>query len=119
MASSALKLVSALFMTMLSALDHSRSPRPSLLLNIYLSLTLLLDAAQARTLFLSSDGKSEFTYSAIFIAAVAVKAVILLLEARHKSKWVHWDTKNHSPEETSGIFSLSVLFWLKKNFLAG
>ncbi|KAL2018319.1 hypothetical protein VTK56DRAFT_982 [Thermocarpiscus australiensis] len=106
-------------MTMLSVLDHSRSPRPSLLLNIYLSLTLLLDAAQARTLFLSSDEKSESTYSAIFTAAVAVKAGILLLEARHKSKWVSWDAKKHSPEETSGIFSLSVFFWLNKMFLAG
>lgn len=119
LASSALKLVSALFMAMLSVLDHSRSPRPSLLLNIYLFLTLLLDAAQARTLFLSSDGKSEFTYSAIFTAAVSVKAGVLLLEARHKSKWLHWDTKKHSPEETSGIFSLSVFFWLNKMFLAG
>jgi hypothetical protein len=106
-------------MTMLSVLDHSRSPRPSVLLNIYLSLTLLLDAAQARTLFLSSDGKSEFTYSAIFTAAVAVKAGVLLLEAHHKSKWIRWDAKKHSPEETSGIFSLSVLFWLNKMFLAG
>lgn len=119
LASSALKLVSALFMTMLSVLDHSRSPRPSVLLNIYLSLTLLLDAAQARTLFLSSDEKSESTYSAIFTAAVAVKAGMLLLEARHKSKWVSWDAKKHSPEETSGIFSLSVFFWLNKMFLAG
>jgi hypothetical protein len=118
-ASSALKLVSAFFMTTLSVLDHSRSPRPSVLLNIYLSLTLLLDAAQARTLFLSSDDKSELTYSSTFVAAVAVKAGILLLEARHKSRWVSWDAKKHSPEETSGIFSLSVFFWLNKLFLAG
>lgn len=90
-----------------------------MLLNIYLSLTLLLDAAQARTLFLSSDGKPELTYSGIFSAAVAVKAGILLLEARHKSRWVSWDAKKHSPEETSGIFSLGVFFWLNKIFLAG
>ncbi|KAK4233348.1 putative ABC multidrug transporter [Achaetomium macrosporum] len=118
-ASSALKLVSALFMTTLSVLDHSRSPRPSVLLNLYLALTLLLDAAQARTLFLSSDDKSEITYSSIFISAIAVKAAILFLEARHKSRWVSWDAKKHSPEETSGIFSLGVYFWLNRMFLAG
>ncbi|KAK4247490.1 P-loop containing nucleoside triphosphate hydrolase protein [Corynascus novoguineensis] len=118
-ASSALKLVAALSMTALSVLDHIKSPRPSVLLSIYLSLTLLLDAAQARTLFLSSDGKPELVYSGIFSATVAVKAGILLLEALHKSKWVRWDAKKHSPEETSGIFSLGVFFWLNRMFLTG
>lgn len=119
LASSALKLVSALLAILLSVLDHSRSPRPSVLLNIYLPLTLLLDAAQARTLFLSSGENSEFTYSATFTAAVAVKAGVLLLEARQKSRWVTWDAKKHSPEETSGVLSLSVFFWLNKLFLTG
>ncbi|PWY89950.1 putative ABC multidrug transporter [Aspergillus heteromorphus CBS 117.55] len=118
-AASALKLVSALFMIMLSLLDHSRSPRPSVLLNGYLFLTLILDAAQTRTLFLSSDNKPEITYSSIFSAAIALKAGILLLEAQQKSKWINWNKKEHSPEETSGIFSLGVFFWLNKMFLAG
>ncbi|KAF2804997.1 uncharacterized protein BDZ99DRAFT_397241 [Mytilinidion resinicola] len=118
-AASALKLVSALLMITLSAVDHSRSPRPSVLLSIYLSLTLLLDAAQARTLFLSSLGKPELTYSSIFSAAIALKAAVLLLEAKEKSPWVRWDEKEHSPEETSGIFSLGVFFWLNKMFLLG
>lgn len=118
-ASSALKLVAALFMTTLSVVDHSRSPRPSVLLSIYLFLTLLLDAAQARTLFLSSDDRPELTYSALFCAAIALKAAILLLEAQHKARWVSWDEKQHSPEETSGIFSLGVFFWLNRLFLAG
>lgn len=30
-----------------------------------------------------------------------------------------WDEKEHSPEETSGIFSLGVFFWLNKMFLVG
>ncbi|RYP55071.1 hypothetical protein DL769_010249 [Monosporascus sp. CRB-8-3] len=118
-ASSVLKLVSALFMITLSLVDHSKSPRPSVLLNSYLFLTLLLDAAQARTLFLSSGDKPELTYSSIFSAAIAVKVGILLLEAQRKSRWVSWDEKEHSPEETSGIFSLGVFFWLNKIFLEG
>jgi hypothetical protein len=118
-ASSVLKFVSAFFMITLSLVDHSKSPRPSVLLNSYLFLTLLLDAAQARTLFLSSDDKPELTYSSIFSAAIALKVAILLLEAKQKSKWVSWDEKEHSPEETSGIFSLGVFFWLNRLFLAG
>lgn len=118
-ASSVLKLVSAVFMIMLSLVDHSKSARPSVLLNSYLFLTLLLDAAQARTLFLSSADKPELTYSSIFCAAIALKVGILLLEAKRKSRWVSWDEKEHSPEETSGIFSLGVFFWLNKLFLEG
>lgn len=118
-AASALQLVAGLFMIPISIIDHSRSPRPSVLLNSYLFLTLLLDAAQARTLFLSSDNNSGIIYSSIFIAALAFKAVILLLESQQKSKRVGWDEKEHSPEETSSIFSLGVFFWLNKMFLAG
>lgn len=118
-AASVLKLVSALLMTALSIIDHSRSPRPSVLLTIYLSLTLLLDATQARTLFLASNGKPELTYSSIFSAAITLKVGILLLEAKQKSPWVRWDDKEHSPEETSGIFSLGLFFWLNKMFQLG
>ncbi|GKZ25115.1 hypothetical protein AbraIFM66951_001571 [Aspergillus brasiliensis] len=118
-ASSILKLVSALFMIVLSVLDHSRSPRPSTLLNSYLFLTSLLDATQARTLFLSSDNRTELSYSSIFSAALALKLCILLLEAQGKSRWVNWDEKKHSPEETSGVFSLGVFFWLNRMFLRG
>ncbi|KAL9086196.1 MAG: hypothetical protein Q9165_007261 [Trypethelium subeluteriae] len=49
----------------------------------------------------------------------ALKVAILLLEAKRKSKWVSWNEKEHSPEETSGIFSLGVFFWLNKMFFEG
>ncbi|KAF2241163.1 putative ABC multidrug transporter [Trematosphaeria pertusa] len=121
MAAVVLRVVAVLLMMALSAVEHSRNPRPSTLLTTYLCLTLLLDAAQARTLFLSSTSHSERVYSGIFCAAVALKAGILVLEARQKASWVRWnnDEKEHSPEETSGIFSLGVFFWLNKLFLAG
>ncbi|KAF4994703.1 hypothetical protein FGRMN_5618 [Fusarium graminum] len=118
-ASSVLKLISALLMILLSLIDHRKSLRPSVLLNSYLFLTLLLDVAQARTLFTTWTVKPELVYSSIFAATIAVKLCILLLEAQRKSKWVIWDEKEHSPEETSGIFSLGVFFWLNKIFLEG
>ncbi|KAF5855853.1 hypothetical protein ETB97_008317 [Aspergillus alliaceus] len=118
-ASSVLQLISALFMLTVSVVDHSRSPRPSMLLNSYLFLTLLLDIVRARTLFLSSGHGSEIVYSSIFCASVGLKTAILLLEACQKARWVTWDATKHSPEETSGIFSLGVFFWLNKLFLTG
>jgi len=48
---SVLKLVLDLFMIALSLVDYSKSLRLFVLLNSYLFLTLLIDAAQARTLF--------------------------------------------------------------------
>lgn len=88
-------------------------------MNGYLFLTLILDIAQTRTLFMSSDDQPETTYSIIMCVSVALKVAVLLLEAYEKRKWVDWDDEMHSPEETSGIFSLGVYFWLNKLFMAG
>ncbi|KAL2845281.1 P-loop containing nucleoside triphosphate hydrolase protein [Aspergillus pseudoustus] len=118
-ASSVLNLVSAFCMLTLSVIDHSRCPRPSVLLNSYLLITVLFDGAQTRTLLLSSTARGQTIYSGIFCAAIALKACVLILEARQKTKWLTWDTKGHSPEETSGIFSLGVFFWLNRLFLTG
>ena len=91
-----------------------------MLLSTYVSLTLLLDVAQTRTFWLASRTKPEFIYTGIFTASMTLKVLILLLEAQQKTKWVRWDTKEaHSPEETSGIFSLGVYFWLNGIFLSG
>ncbi|KAH7014328.1 putative ABC multidrug transporter [Microdochium trichocladiopsis] len=120
LAASALKLISALSMVIVSMLDHSKSVRPSILLSGYLFLTLLLDIVQSRTLFLASeDEKPELTYSALFCAALAIKVAILLLEGQKKSCRPSWHEKSHSPEETSNLFSLGVFFWLNKLFLQG
>ncbi|KAI1054390.1 hypothetical protein LB506_010541 [Fusarium annulatum] len=118
-ASSVLNLVAALAMVMISYTDHNRSPRPSILLDTFLFLTLLFDIAQSRTLFLLSESTPEITYSTVFTTSLAVKAVILFLETKSKNKWIQWDRDEHSPEETSSIFSLGVMSWLNSIFLQG
>lgn len=98
-AAAVLRLVAALFMIALSAIDHCKSPRPSTVLTAYLYLSLLMDAAQAITLFLSPTSHSERVYSGTFCAATALKAGILVLEAWQKTGWVRWPDaeKDHSP----------------------
>ncbi|KAI0601124.1 hypothetical protein F4775DRAFT_607254 [Biscogniauxia sp. FL1348] len=118
-ASSSLRFLSALCMIGLSFFDHGRSPRPSILLNADLSLTFLFDIAQVRMYWLSSSTKSEVAYTSIFTASFVIKVVIVVLEAQRKSKWIKWDSKEHSPEETNGIYSLEVYFWLNRLFLEG
>ncbi|KAI1139479.1 P-loop containing nucleoside triphosphate hydrolase protein [Hypoxylon sp. FL0543] len=117
--SSALTFASAICMIVVSHLEHSRSPRPSHLLNAYLLITVLLDVAHARTLWLASTNYDELTFSRLFTAAVSIKALLLVLESQHKSKWVRWDAKEHSPEETSGFLDIGAFIWLNGLFLAG
>lgn len=103
----------------LSYLEHSRSPRPAIVLNAYLFLTILLDITQTRTLWLASVSSDEIAYSRLFTTTVAVKALLIILESQHKTRWLRWDTKEHSPEETSGLYRLGAFAWLNKLFLMG
>ncbi|KAI1880861.1 hypothetical protein JX265_001101 [Neoarthrinium moseri] len=119
-ASAVMQFIAALWMVILSFFEHSRSPRPSFLLSSYLFVTLLFDVAETRTFWLASATKPEMTFTSVFTATMALKVVLMLLEAQHKTKWVNWDTKEpHSPEETSGIFGLGVYFWLNALFVHG
>jgi ABC-type multidrug transport system fused ATPase/permease subunit len=119
-ASSALQLIAGLCLLPASFFEHERSPRPSMLLSSYLSLTLLFNIAEARTFWLSSTTSATTAFTTVFTTSVALKSILLLLESRPKTKWVTWDTKEpHSPEETAGIFGLGVYFWLNRLFLKG
>ncbi|KIL92440.1 hypothetical protein FAVG1_04851 [Fusarium avenaceum] len=44
---------------------------------------------------------------------------MVCFESRQKTKWLDWDMKHHSPEETSGIYNLGVFFWLHTLFMRG
>ncbi|KAI1662286.1 putative ABC multidrug transporter [Daldinia decipiens] len=118
-ASSVLRLLSSVFMIWLSYFDHEKSPRPSILLDTYLFWTLLFDITQVRTFWLASQTGSELVFSAIFTAMLVTKIAMILLEAQRKTKWVTWNAKEHSPEETSSIFHLGVYSWLNWLFLEG
>ena len=96
-------------MGFLSFFEHSRSLRSSALLNVYVLSTLLFGAVQCRTLWLVA--KDSVTTS-LFTSALGVKAAILLLEAQGKTRWVRSREKERSPEETAGIWNLSLFFWL-------
>ncbi|KAJ3568453.1 hypothetical protein NPX13_g6414 [Xylaria arbuscula] len=116
---SSLRLVAAACMLPLSSFENNRSPRPSVLLGTYLSLTILLDIAQARTFWLASSTQPEKASTVIFTTALAVKVVIEILEAQKKTRWLEWDKNGHSPEETCGVYSLGLYSWLNKLALEG
>ncbi|KAM0274379.1 hypothetical protein ACHAQH_007916 [Verticillium albo-atrum] len=118
-ASTALNLVAALSMLTLSFYEHSRVPRPSTLLILYILLQMLCDVVQVRTSWLMAGSVTSNMIARLFTASVVAKFVILVAEAQRKARWLRWKIDEHSPEETSGVLSLSVYFWLNKLFRQG
>ena len=123
--SSALSLVASLTILLLSVLEHTRSIRPSFLLNVYLLTSLTLDVAQARTLFLRSHDSfppspnPNPTIPALFAASIAVKLVLLALEARSKRAYLQYPYAAFPPEATSGVLNRSFFWWLSPLFVGG
>ncbi|KAH8693633.1 ATPase-like protein [Talaromyces proteolyticus] len=117
--SMAVELVSSLSVAAVSFIEHSRSPRPSILLHVYLLVTILLDIAQVRTLWLASTSPDDIRVTGLVTAEVVVKACLLLVESRSKARWTRWDQKQHSPEETSGLFGLAAFVWIDSLFMSG
>ncbi|KAI7763154.1 hypothetical protein LZL87_012191 [Fusarium oxysporum] len=119
LAAASLAFIAALLLIPLSWIEHSRAPRPSTAIAAYLSVTLLFDVARTRTAWLLIPSGLNPNYASLSTAATALKAVMVYLESRQKEKWLGWDVKQHSPEETSGIWNLGVFFWLNTLFMKG
>ncbi|KAG2163329.1 hypothetical protein VTO58DRAFT_110787 [Aureobasidium pullulans] len=106
---SVLSFASSIAVLTLSYMEHSRSLRPSMLLNAYLFITTIFDAATLRTLWLLTPFSPRICN--IFTVAFVIKAVVLLLEARGKRNYVKTE-QNKSPEDFSGLYGQALLSWL-------
>ncbi|ORY11757.1 hypothetical protein BCR34DRAFT_455438, partial [Clohesyomyces aquaticus] len=107
-ASAVLSLVGAILLCLLSYFEHLRSIRTSFLLNIYLLLTVVFDAARSRTFSLNKDPS---LVSAVFTTRVGVKVFLAIFETKSKE---HIKLPGHAqppPEATSGIYSRWFFFW--------
>ncbi|KAI0483144.1 multidrug resistance-like protein [Xylariaceae sp. FL0804] len=113
-ASSSLSFAAALVLCVLSLAEHARSVRPSFLLNAYLFLSLVFDGAILRTYWLAG---APLAIRALFAASFAIKAAILVLEAKEKQKYIIGSRR--SPEETSGLYSQGLFWWVNSLLLGG
>lgn len=109
-------LVSCLALGILSYAEHTRSVRPSLILNGYLFLSLLFDIVRARTLWLQ---EYNHKIAIVFSVAVAVKCLLLLLEAGGKREILRPSYQGYPPEATSGIYNRAFFWWLNALFKKG
>lgn len=113
-----LSVLAAVILAALSHFEHARSVRPSFIINLYLIVTALFDAARVRTHWLMSDGDNH-TLAAVMTASLAVKLVVLLLEAREKRSLLLGLYSRFSVESTSGLISRSSFWWLNSLLLSG
>lgn len=117
-ASSALTLVLSLLYALLSSLEHRSSIRPPFLISIYLALSVLFDAARARTIWMLPNADSS-AIPAVFTTSLALRAVMLLLESAEKRSILLDEYSNVSEEGVSGPYNLGVFYWLSSLFFAG
>lgn len=117
--SAILDFAATISMATISFLEHSRSPRPSILLNLFLILLLLFEITQTRTLWLSIDTHDDKVFAQLFTTITSLRAILVMLESKHKKGWLRLDRKDCSPEELSSLYSLSTLFWANRLLFAG
>ncbi|MCJ1399110.1 hypothetical protein MMC11_002312 [Xylographa trunciseda] len=108
-AAATLTFIDALSLCVLSHLEHVRSVRPSVIINVYVLLTLPLDIARSRTLWLNDGTKS---IAAVFTGTLGIKLLVLVAEAIEKRALLLPRYRYTSPETTSGIYSRSFFWWL-------
>lgn len=116
--SAVLSLLDVLCIAVLSAIEHSRSVRPSTLICLYLLISIPLDAVQVRTLFLRPYYPSAL--AGTVAAAVGLKVFLLAIEIQHKGRYLsHKYRDRYPPEELSGVIARTVFSWLNELFFKG
>ena len=114
-AAASLSFLACLGLLWLSSVEHMRSAKPSDIISVFILISIILDIPQARTLWLRH--RSDTAVAATFTACLAIKIVILFLEARSKRPWLLPPYRAYAPEALANIFDRTVLWWLGPLFL--
>lgn len=115
--SSSAAVVSAVILILLSQYEHRGSVRPSSLICLYLLATVVIEAAQVRTLWLLQP--FNVALAAVATASSIVRVCLLALEAREKGVYPASERGKPSPESRSSILNRSVYWWINSLFFQG
>lgn len=116
LAAAILALIATLGLCILSYVEHSKNIRPSSIINAYLLLTVPFDAAQLRTRWLRGDNLAG---NGVASSILAVKLFVLVSEATEKTRILFTPYADGSPENTSGLYSRGLFWWLNPLFRLG
>ncbi|EAA65334.1 hypothetical protein AN0015.2 [Aspergillus nidulans FGSC A4] len=109
----------SLILCVLSYMEHFRNVRPSLLLELYLLVTLLFDVTRTRTLWLRDDNDYNKLMAVIASFAVAVKVVLVVLEGWQKRAILKDKYRAYPPEALAGLANRVLFWWLNPLFFKG
>jgi hypothetical protein len=115
----AILTVGVLGLMALSYAEHTRSVRPSFILNAYLFCSLLFDIARTRTLWLRSADSFNDIIATVTSVAVGAKLLVGILEAVEKRSILKSEYQGYPPEATAGFYSQAVFYWLNPLFKVG
>ncbi|KAJ3526432.1 hypothetical protein NM208_g11192 [Fusarium decemcellulare] len=118
-AAACVSFASSLMSCALSYVEHAKSPRPSSLLNAFFLVSLPLDAALLRTLWLASSPSVNESIPAVFTVAFSLKAVLVVLEGWSKALYLVGDAGVYPPEATAGLYARAVFAWVAPLLLTG
>ena len=113
---SVIALLGILSLLALSIIEHHKSIRPSLIIEAFLLLTLLFDAAHVRTLWLQQYNNSV---AAATTVSFIFKAILLCIEARGKHHILRSEWQTTSSEATAGLISKLFFLWQNPLLLKG
>lgn len=86
------------------------------MISAFLFLSILLDAARIRTLWLLNKNTAIAGFSS---AGFGLQIALLGVESVEKRGLLSNTDQSYPPEATSGLFNRSVFFWLNKVLTAG
>ena len=104
-----LSFVASLGLCLLSWYEHARSIRPSFIIEVYLFLSILLNLARTRTLWMLGPYRP---IPILFTISIGIQFVMIILEATEKRNILKTPKETLPKEATSGTFSHSLFFWL-------
>jgi ATP-binding cassette subfamily C (CFTR/MRP) protein 1 len=115
-AAAVLALIVAMVLIPLSHTEHTKSVRPSTIICVYLVMSIVFDAVQVRTLFITGD---DFAIPATLCAGIATKIALLCLEASEKRGYLRVPFESYPPETIANTFNRTFLWWLNRTFVTG
>ena len=105
----------------LSYLDHQRSLRPSTLLTLYFSQSVVLGIARTRTLWLMEPSAAEPIVMTVMLSLTLIALVLESMQKKPRSKGSQQPTqcKQYSPEQYSGLWGRTSFAWLVATLRVG
>ncbi|KAK1598438.1 ABC transporter [Colletotrichum navitas] len=106
----ALSFGASLVLLSVSALEHGRSLAPSALLQTFLLVAVVLDAARVGGAWI--DGVAIFDEGRLFAIRLLVEVALLFAESSAKAAVVAIPARRASREEVAGIFGKGLALWV-------